>query len=165
MSVANSGIPTKEELEKVTPPADILTKKPAVMVECFQHIPCDPCAASCSFGAILPFADINDLPQIDYEKCTGCGLCIASCPGLAIFVLDMTHSKDKALLKLPYELLPLPRPGQPVTALNREGQEVAQVEVAKVQKTRQKTYIVSILVPQELALVVRNIKVKENPHG
>ena len=165
MSVAHSGIPTQEELDRVTPPLALLAKKPVVMIECFQHIPCDPCAASCPFGAILPFADINDLPQVDYDKCTGCGLCIASCPGLAIFVLDMTHSKDKALLKLPYEMLPLPKPGQKVSALNREGEEVTQAEVVKVQKTRQKTYIISIAVPKELALVVRNIKVKENPHG
>lgn len=165
MSVVHSGIPDQEEIKRVTPPADILAEKPSVMVECFQHTPCDPCAASCPFGAILPFVDINDLPQIDYGKCTGCGLCIASCPGLAIFVLDMTHSKDKALIKLPYEMLPLPRPGQLVTALNREGREVAQTKVAKVQKTKQKTYIVSIIVPRELALVVRNIKAKENLNG
>lgn len=165
MSVAHSGIPTQEELDRVTPPLALLAKKPVVMIECFQHIPCDPCAASCPFGAIMPFADINDLPQIDYDKCTGCGLCIASCPGLAIFVLDMNYSKDKALLKLPYELLPIPKPGQKVTALNREGKEVAQAEVVKVQKTKRKTYIISIQVPKELAPVVRNIRVKENPNG
>ena len=165
MSVAHSGIPDQEEIKRVTPPADILAKKPSVMVECFQHIPCDPCAASCTFGAILPFADINDLPQINYDKCIGCGLCIASCPGLAILVLDMTYSKDIARIKLPYEMLPLPRPGQLVTALNREGREVARTEVVKVQAPKQKTYLVSFIVSMELVLAVRIIKVKENLNG
>ncbi|HOF03598.1 MAG TPA: 4Fe-4S binding protein [Atribacterota bacterium] len=165
MSVSHSGIPTQDEINTVTPPPAILNRKPVVMVECFQHIPCDPCAASCPFGAILPFADINDLPKIDYERCTGCGLCIASCPGLAIFVIDMTFSQDSALLKLPYEMLPLPRPGEIVKALDREGHEVAEVKVEKILKTKHKTYVVSIIVPKELALVIRNIKVKENHNG
>ena len=130
------------------------------MLSAYPQIPVQPAAL---WGILL--ADINDLPQINYDKCIGCGLCIASCPGLAIFVLDMTYSKDKALIKLPYEVLPLPRPGQLVTALNREGREVAQTEVIKVQKTKQKTYIISIIVPKELALVVRNIKVKESLNG
>jgi Fe-S-cluster-containing hydrogenase component 2 len=165
MSVAHNGVPTKEELQKVTPPQEILTQKAVVMVECFQHIPCDPCASGCPTGAILPFADINDLPKVDYHKCTGCGLCIASCPGLAIFVLDLNHSPRESLLKLPYEMLPLPEQGQMVCGLDREGRKVAEVKVFKVQKTKNKTSIVSIIVPKALALVIRNIKVEVKQNG
>lgn len=41
-----------------------------------------PCATSCPTGAVRPFEDINDNPSSDYSKCTGCGLCVAKCPGL-----------------------------------------------------------------------------------
>lgn len=165
MSVADNGVPTKEELARVTPPPAVLAQKAVVMVECFQNIPCDPCAFGCPAGAILPFADINDLPKVDYNKCTGCGLCIASCPGLAIFVLDINYSPKEALIKLPYEMLPLPQKGQLVSGLDREGKTVAEVEVFKVQRTKNKTYIVSIIVPKELAMVIRNIKVEVKGDG
>lgn len=165
MSVALSGVPVKEEIEKVMPPEDILAKKPVVMVECFQNIPCDPCAASCPFGAILPFEDINDLPAVDYDKCTGCGICVTSCPGLAIFVLDMNYSDEEALIKLPYEMLPLPQKGEMVSGLDREGHKVAEVKVDKVTKTKNKTYLISIVVPKELALIIRNIRVEDKTNG
>ncbi len=165
MSVALNGVPVKEEIEKVMPPEDILAKKPVVMVECFQNIPCDPCAASCPFGAILPFEDINDLPAVDYDKCTGCGICVTSCPGLAIFVLDMNYSDEEALIKLPYEMLPLPRKGEMVSGLDREGHKVAEVKVDKVTKTKNKTYLISIVVPKELALIIRNIRVEDKTNG
>lgn len=165
MSVALNGVPVKEEIEKVMPPEDILAKKPVVMVECFQNIPCDPCAASCPFGAILPFEDINDLPAVDYDKCTGCGICVTSCPGLAIFVLDMNYSDEEALIKLPYEMLPLPQKGEMVSGLDREGHKVAEVKVDKVTKTRNKTYLISIVVPKELALIIRNIRVEDKTNG
>ena len=165
MSVALNGIPLKEEIEKVTPPEDILALKPLVMVECFQNIPCDPCAASCPFGAILSFEDINDLPKVDYNKCTGCGICVTSCPGLAIFVLDMNYSDEEALIKLPYEMLPLPQKGEIVSGLDREGKKVAEVKVEKVTKTKNKTYLISIIVPKELALIIRNIRVEEKTNG
>ena len=165
MSIPASGVPTKDDLKKVIPPSKVLAKGPVVIVECFQNIPCDPCAASCPSGAIQPFGDINDLPVVDYNKCTGCGLCIASCPGLAIFVVDVNYSNTEALIKLPYELLPIPKKGQLVSGLDRAGQKVADVKVIKVLKTNNKTNVVSILVPKELAMVIRNIRVEEIVNG
>lgn len=165
MSVSLNGVPSKEEIKRVTPPEEILAQKAVVMVECFQNIPCDPCAASCPFGAILSFVDINDLPEVDYNKCTGCGLCIASCPGLAIFVIDMNYSSKEAVIKLPYEMLPIPKKGQTVSGLDREGNKVAEVQVDKVFKTRNKTYLISITVPKEMALIIRNIRVEDRIDG
>lgn len=165
MSLSTDGLPSKAELERVIPPKELLSQKAVVVIECLQQIPCDPCALSCPAGAILPFADINDLPKVDYTKCTGCGLCIASCPGLAIFVVDSNYSEKEALVKLPYELLPLPKKGELVSGLDREGNQVAQVKVSRVQRTKNKTSIISILVPKELALLIRNIKVEEQQNG
>jgi Fe-S-cluster-containing hydrogenase component 2 len=165
MSIPDSGIPTKNDLKKVIPPSKVLGQGPVVIVECFQNIPCDPCAASCPSGAIRPFEDINNLPLVDYTKCTGCGLCIASCPGLAIFVVDVNYSNTEALIKLPYELLPIPQKGQTVSGLDRAGRKVADVKVIKVLKNKNKTNVVSILVPKDLAMVIRNISVEEIENG
>lgn len=165
MSIPTNGVPTKEELEKVIPPVEILAKGPVVVVECFQNIPCDPCAASCPSGAIQPFEDINNLPTVDYEKCSGCGLCIASCPGLAIFVVDINYSDKEALLKIPYEMLPLPKKGQVVAGLDRSGCKIADVKVVRVQKTKNKTNMITIIVPKDLAMVIRNIKVEGEQNG
>ncbi len=165
MSIAINGVPAKEELQKVIPSQEILNKKAVVIIECFQNIPCDPCAHACPYDAILPFTDINNLPLVDYDKCIGCGLCISSCPGLAIFVIDMNYSSEKALIKIPYEILPLPKKDQIVAGLDREGNKVADVIVQKINKTKNKTSVISIIVPKRLAMTIRNIKVEDVANG
>ena len=156
-----TGIPTDDDLEKVIPDKKRLAKGPVVIIECFQKIPCDPCAISCKLGAIKPFKDINDLPQVDFDKCTGCGVCISSCPGLAIFVIDMNYSDKKALIKLPHEMLPLPEKGEDVYALDRAGSMLGKAKVIKVLKIKNKTHIISIEVPKSMAMKVRSIKVED----
>ncbi|HAJ32343.1 MAG TPA: 4Fe-4S ferredoxin [Candidatus Atribacteria bacterium] len=156
-----TGIPNDDDLEKVIPDKERLAKGPVVIIECFQKIPCDPCAVSCKFGAIKPFKDINDLPQVDFDKCTGCGICISSCPGLAIFVIDMNYSDEKSLIKLPYEMLPLPEKGENVYALDRAGSMFGKAKVVRVLKVKNKTNIISLEVPKSMAMKVRSIKVED----
>ena len=94
------------------------------------------------------------------RKCTGCGLCVAKCPGLACFVIDLTYSEDKAIIKMPYELLPLPVKGQTVKCLNRMGEEVADGEIFLVtEPLKDSTTVLSVIVPKELAGEIRAIKV------
>lgn len=155
-----TGIPTDDDLEKVTPDKKRLAQGPVVIIECFQRIPCDPCAISCKLGAIKPFKDINDLPIVDFDKCTGCGICISSCPGLAIFVIDMNYSDEKSLIKLPHEMLPLPEKGEDVYALDRAGSILGKVKVVRVLKTKNKTNIISLEVPKSMVMKVRSIKVE-----
>jgi len=155
-----TGIPTDDDLEKVIPDKKRLAKGPVVIIECFQKIPCDPCAISCKLGAIKPFKDINDLPQVDFDKCTGCGICISSCPGLAIFVIDQNYSDKKSLIKLPHEMLPLPEKGEDVYALDRAGSILGKAKVVRVLKIKNKTNIISLEVPKSTAMKVRSIKVE-----
>ncbi|MBE3090983.1 MAG: 4Fe-4S binding protein [Actinobacteria bacterium] len=156
-----TGIPTDDDLEKVIPGKKRLAQGPVVIIECFQKIPCDPCAISCKLGAIKPFKDINDLPQVDFDKCTGCGICISSCPGLAIFVIDMNYSEEKSLIKLPHEMLPLPEKGEDVYALDRAGGILGKAKVVRVLKIKNKTNIISLEVPKSMAMKVRGIKVED----
>lgn len=156
-----TGIPTDDDLEKVIPDKKRLAQGPVVIIECFQKIPCDPCAISCKLGAIKPFKDINDLPIVDFDKCTGCGICISSCPGLAIFVIDMNYSEEKSLIKLPYEMLPLPEKGEDVYALDRAGGIMGKAKVVRVLKIKNKTNIISLEVPKSMAMKLRSIKVED----
>lgn len=157
--IYKTGVPTKEDLQKVAPSAERLAKGPVAVIECFQKIPCNPCYTACKKGAIKEFRDINDLPEIDHDLCNGCGLCVSKCPGLAIFIIDETYSEKEALVKLPYEFVPLPKEGDTVKALNREGRVVGEARVVKIQngKYEDRTPVISVAVPKELSMVVRNI--------
>ncbi|MHB0884568.1 MAG: 4Fe-4S ferredoxin [Bacillota bacterium] len=166
-ALLRTGLPAAEDLAVARPSDERLARGALAVLECFQRIPCDPCASSCRRGAIAPFADINDLPSmLEADKCNGCALCVARCPGLAIFIIDLNHSPDEALIKLAYEFLPQPEKDQVVAALDREGREVGRARVIRVQKPRDKaeTPVVWIAVPKDLAWTVRNIRVEGN-HG
>lgn len=155
-----TGIPTPEQIEKVMPSKKRLAQGPVAVIECFQSIPCNPCATSCPTGAILPFNNINDLPEFDENKCTGCGICVSSCPGLAIFIVDETYSESEALIRIPYEYLPVPEAGSVVDATDRAGQIVCKGKVVKIftSRTQDKTTVLSIAVPKEYSMAVRGIK-------
>jgi RnfABCDGE-type electron transport complex B subunit len=47
------------------------------------------CAMACPFGAITMNGE--DLPVIDAEKCTACGLCVKACPRDLISLLDVNY--------------------------------------------------------------------------
>lgn len=161
--LATDGIPTAEDLAAKMPSPERLAKGPVVMAECFQRIPCDPCMHACKQGAILPFQDINDTPVVDHDRCNGCGLCIARCPGLALFVLDYTYSGTEALVKIPYEFLPLPAPDQTVAGVDRSGKAVCMARVVKVVagEKMDHTAVLWLAVPKTMAMKVRHCRISE----
>ena len=156
-----TGIPTKDDILKVSPPEERFAKGPVVVVECFQEIPCNPCVDACKLKAITKPKDINDLPQVDFDKCTGCGVCIAQCPGLAIFVVDRTYSESHAVIRIPYEFVPVPEKGQLACGLDRAGEERGWFEVVRVISGGKinKTTTIWLAVPQDLAMEIRSIRV------
>jgi Fe-S-cluster-containing hydrogenase component 2 len=159
-----SGVLNGERPGAVLPPEDIWrTKKNGLVVmECPQRIPCNPCGTSCPSGAVKPFADINDVPSVDYAKCTGCGLCVAACPGLACFVIDLTFKDDRALIKMPYEMMPVPSAGDEVECLDRVGSPVGRGSVVGVtEPLKDRTRVVSVSVDKKLVSNVRAIRVVE----
>ena len=159
----NDGIPSPEELKDILPSKERFEKGPVAIIECFQDIPCDPCVSACPSHAISMQAGITDKPNLNAQKCTGCRLCIAGCPGLAIFVVDMTHSKNTATLSLPYELLPLPKVGEIVKGLDRSGKAVCEVKVLNVLSAKKfdKTNVITVELPKAHAMNVRAIKVEK----
>ena len=159
-----TGIPSRENIEAAAPSAERRKKGPVAVIECYQKIPCDPCGTSCRRGAIKEMADINDTPELNEEKCNGCGVCVSNCPGLAIFVIDESYSETEALVSLPYEFLPLPAEGQYVTGLDREGKPVCRARVIKVMnaKSMDRTPVVSLAVPKELSMTVRFLDLNDS---
>jgi len=160
-----TGVPSTEELVSSPgfPSKNRLRKGAVAVIECVQEIPCDPCELACPFGAIKVGKPITNLPVLFEDKCRGCGLCIPPCPGLAIFLVDTTFSKDKALLEFPYEYLPLPRVGSEVDAVDREGNIVTKAKVLKVKNPKKydHTAVVSIGIPKEFVQEVRSIARKQ----
>jgi NADPH-dependent 2,4-dienoyl-CoA reductase/sulfur reductase-like enzyme/ferredoxin len=72
---------------------------------CSEEIPCNPCATVCPVDAIQLKSlqgTIMDLPYFAGNHCTGCGACVAICPGLAI-TLVRRIADDKAQIVLPWE--------------------------------------------------------------
>ncbi|EHQ90831.1 4Fe-4S binding protein [Desulfosporosinus youngiae] len=158
--LSKTGIPTAEDIKTVAPSEERLKKGPVAVIECFQKIPCNPCTEACKQGAIQAMKDINDLPKLEFDKCNGCGVCLSRCPGLAIFIIDASYSDTEAIVRIPFEYYPVPQAGEKVVGLNRAGEELGMFEVSKVQSGGQKnkTYTVWLVVPKELAMDVRSIR-------
>jgi Fe-S-cluster-containing hydrogenase component 2 len=145
-----------EELKELglLPPSERLKRGPVAVLECPEEIPCNICVPFCPVKAIK-MERIVDLPRVDWDRCTGCGMCVAVCPGLAAFVVDLSK-EDADYVTLPYELLPTPMSGDKAILLNRRGERVGLGEVVRVWE-RNKTYVVTVRVPKGLGLEVRAI--------
>lgn len=160
-----TGIPSFQELKNSTGfPSEKGFKRGAIaVIECIQKIPCNPCEDACPYGAITINESINNLPILDEDKCKGCGLCIPKCPGLAIFLVNMNFSENKAAISFPFEYLPLPKIGEEVEAVNREGKVVTMAKVIKVQNRieNDRTPVVTIVVPKKCGNNVRSIMIPQ----
>ncbi|MGD9605308.1 MAG: 4Fe-4S binding protein [Bacilli bacterium] len=143
------GVPTLEQVKSCFPQSELLVR-PKVVIECYEEIPCNPCSTSCPFNAIYIGENINHRPSVDFDKCTGCGVCVYSCPGLAISVVQLVG--NKARFKISYEFLPLPQVGEKWTAVNRQGQTIGEAEIEKVSlnKVQDKTALIQVLVDNSL---------------
>lgn len=135
-------------------------RKPGLAVlECCQEIPCNPCATACKTGAITK-ESLNACPTFHAEKCVGCRLCVAACPGQAIFFLRPAQDGAQVEITFPYEYFPLPAPGQSVTAVDRQGRPVcpALVRAVDTPQAYNKTALVTLAVPAEYQDEVRFMK-------
>jgi len=151
------------DIERFINRSDRPDKKSGVhpVIECTQNIPCNPCQDACSKGCIKVGKTITALPRIDAaNSCTGCGMCIASCSGQAIFLVDEDYAPGYASITLPYEFLPRPQKGELGTALSRSGQPLGHAEIIDVRSAKafDHTSLVTIKVPIEQAMIARFYK-------
>lgn len=124
------------------------------VIECSQNIPCNPCQDACKFGCITIGENITALPIVNVKaECKNCGMCVASCSGQAIFLVDEDCGENMATVTLPYEFLPLPDKGVNGQALNRKGDSVCSATVVDVKTSSafDHTALLTMKVPKEYA--------------
>ncbi len=138
------------------------------VIHCLQEIPCDPCAFICPRQLIeVDRSDIRKLPVYYEEKngkgCTGCERCLAFCPGLAITLVDYRHDPQFPEVTIPFEFLKeIIIPGQEVTVVDIEGRPLdrAKVQAVKSIKGYDRTILVKVQVPKEIAKKVSGLRLQ-----
>ena len=128
------------------------------VIECTQNIPCNPCQDACKFGCIKIGKTITSLPVVDADAdCRNCGMCVASCSGQAIFLIDESVDEEHVNITLPYEFMPVPQNGDIGKALDRSGQVVCDATVIgyKSMPAFDHTALLTIQVPKEYKMQAR----------
>jgi len=142
-----TGVPSMKLIKSRFPEGEI--KKPKAITECYEDIPCNPCSTNCPFDAIHIGEDINTPPKVDFDKCTGCGICVYNCPGLAIFTIQELEHHNR--YKIPYEFVPYPVEGELWDGVDRAGNVICKCIIQKVSISdrQDRTALVQVLVDKE----------------
>lgn len=137
-----------------------IKKGPVAVIECVQDIPCNPCETICPRNAIKVGLPITNLPELDEDRCTGCGLCVPMCPGLAIFILNYNFNEKNASLTIPYEFLPLPEKGEKIRCLDRNGRYICIGKIIKVipPEKNNRTSLVTFSFPKKYFDTIRSFR-------
>lgn len=152
----STGILMGSELAGKVPPRERLLKRACAVIECVEEIPCNPCEEACPVGAISVGDPITNPPNLDFDKCTGCGACVGVCPGLAIFLLDLSGGSVR--VTLPHELLPVPQAGDEVELLSRAGEVLGKGTVVRTRRAGTTSIVTVELPAEELLWDVRAIR-------
>ncbi len=131
------------------------------VIECTQNIPCNPCQDACKKGCISTGKNITYLPFVkDGSECINCGMCVASCSGQAIFLVNEDCGDGSATVTLPYEFYPLPEVGTVGYGLSRKGEKLCEAEVISVKSVGafDHTNLLTMKVPKEYAMKARFFK-------
>lgn len=159
MNLLKKGYIADEEIERYPG----VTHKVGIhpVMECSQNIPCNPCQDACPKHCIKIGQNITSLPAVDEEvDCIGCGMCVASCSGQAIFLVNEECEPGFASVTLPYEFLPLPAKGEKGYGLSRSGEKICEAEVIDVKSVPafDHTNLLTIKVPKDMAMKARFYK-------
>ena len=139
------------------------TGKKYPVIRCTQEIPCNPCVDVCIKNSIsLKGSTIMELPAFDGD-CTGCGKCIAICPGLAITLIDEGYDPDKknAKVVIPWELPEnILNVGDIKTTTGYEGEVIGKGKILAIKnaKWQDRRKLVHLEVPFDEAELVAGIR-------
>jgi len=145
--IENPFLPSKERM----------WEKGFVQIDCLYGFACNPCAFACKYGAIVK-SSTSTVPQIDFEKCTGCMNCVYQCPGLAIFGYQL--NKNWLFLPIEYKA----EEGAQVYLVNNDGKILGEGVIEKINKKENKTNIARVkatTIEGEALVTVRGFIVKE----
>lgn len=156
MNLLEKGYVAEDEIERYPGVTHTVGIHP--VMECTQNIPCNPCQDACPRGCISIGDNITSLPVVKTDvKCVGCGMCVASCSGQAIFLVDEETEPGYGTVTMPYEFFPLPEAGEKGIALGRDGRKVCDAEVVgvKTSKAFDHTNLLTIRVPSDMTMKAR----------
>ena len=133
---------------------------------CYQEVPCNPCTSVCPVGAIRTERDeITGLPYItDLDACTGCGSCVAVCPGLSMMLIDYRDDAEYPRVTLPYEIWRGGiEVGQKVPITDVEGAILGYYPVEKISTRRKypRTLLIQVKMDKKVAKAAMGIWVQE----
>ena len=133
------------------------------IIHCIEEIPCNPCITVCPTNSIYIKGDpIMGLPYFK-GKCTGCGKCVAICPGLAITLVDFRKDAEFPAVTLPYEVFNFKiEKGDKVRCDDIDGNVLGTFKVTAVVdvKANNKTQLIRIQVPKEIAKRVASFRIQ-----
>ncbi len=133
---------------------------------CYQEVPCNPCTSVCPVGAVKTQEDkITGLPYMaDMDACTGCGSCLAVCPGLSVTMVDFRKDPTHPLVTLPYEVWrDKVEVGQNIPVTDIDGAILGYFPVENISSRRKYpgTLLVSLKVHRNVAKLAVGIWVQE----
>ncbi|HUT81864.1 MAG TPA: FAD-dependent oxidoreductase [Candidatus Bathyarchaeia archaeon] len=161
----------KAQIMKCRPPPPTILPLPEKeegifpVIHCTQEIPCDPCTKVCARDLIKMNGDsIMSLPFFTNEyECTGCGKCVAVCPGLAITLVDYRKDPNLAHVTFPVELGEKSIKKGDIVHVMSNICEIGDYPVERIRNLKDfnKTGLVTVKLPKELAKEVTGIQVQK----
>ncbi|HQO10401.1 MAG TPA: FAD-dependent oxidoreductase [Clostridiales bacterium] len=135
-------------------PGKVFEPKPVVIKEnfspvfqCYQEIPCNPCTTVCPKGCISLVGDLSnilDTPYYTNDLCTGCGMCVAICPGLAVSLARKTGESSAEVI-LPHEYILNFKVGDRIDVTDIDGNILEKAEVLNIRYNKKyKTNLVTV---------------------